>query len=561
MTMQETRRLHRRKPHLDVLDLASSLDLAWSTPLPLSLDTTAAAGGGGGATNGDRSKYRRRFFLSSLRQRRRCYLGHLVRVLFFVVVGYISTKSSSSMFGSFRWLRKSAAYNGPTIVFSRHAFSGSPQTSDGRHRSLVTPAMTLRKPMLPDYNNLGMAFFHDTTNVKEFWRVISNDDDAILHRERLEMLDEIDEYDVSVKYEHTDEYIVENPRFQCLRNNWAFTPKPVCNNLHEVPIDFHAKSVVQQAYKIKYLSHGYYRDTWLLDPRRPEMVEDREFVLKTLRAHDFDIFSMRKVEIDALIMERLSTSNLIVDIYGHCGTSIMAEAMPGEISDTIVPENGAIESYDWGHMHQTDLDVLQETDVHPMNSLTAMEKLDLALLMAESLAELHGAGIVHGDVDPKQWLKAADGSIKLNDFNNGHLLEWSCEYETYCEYRTYFEGGIYKAPEELDEDCKKGSNKGTDVWAMGHAIYGLLTGLGPYYRTFSHSRIREMVREGRKPFIDERYRSRSLIEARLVEVMEPCWEFEAAGRPSIFDIVKHLRETKRLYSKEYPSHSMSEIET
>jgi serine/threonine protein kinase len=467
------------------------------------------------------------------------------------------------MFGSFRLLRTSAAYNGPTIVFSRptivfsrRAFSGSPQTSDGRHRPLVTPG-----PMMPDYNNLDMAFFHDTTNVEDFLRVISDDDDAILHRERDDFLDEIDEYDVSGKYDHADEYVLGNPRSQCLRNNWAWTPKPVCNNLHEVSIDFRANSAVQQAYNIKYLSNGYYRDTWLLNPRQPEMVDGREFVLKTLRGHEFDISSMRKIEVDALVSERLSRSNLIVDIYGHCGTSIMAEAMPGEIIDTIVPaaENDTIDSYDWGHMHQTDLDALQETDVHPMNSLTAEEKLDLALLMAESLAELHGSGITHGDVDPKQWLKAADGSIKLNDFNNGHFLEWSYENETYCDYRMHFEGGAYKAPEELDEDYEKGSNKGTDVWALGHGIYGLLTGLEPYYRTFSHSAIREMVREGRKPFVDKRYRSRSLIEARLVEIMEPCWEYEAADRPSVFAIVKHLRETKRLYSEEYAaSHTMSE---
>jgi hypothetical protein len=462
------------------------------------------------------------------------------------------------MFGSFRWLGKSAAYHGP-IVFSRRALSGTSQTSNGRHRSLVTPAVPLRwgELIIPDYNNLGMVSFHDTTNVADFVRVISNDDDVIYHRERLEMLDEIDDYDVSEKYEYNDEYIPGNPRDKCLRNsNWAWTPKPVCNNLHEVSIDFHAKSVVQEEYKIKYLSHGYYRDTWLLSPRRPETADDRAFVMKTLRAHPFDIYNIRKVEVDALITEHLSASKLIVDIYGHCGASIMAEAMPGEIDTTIVPvpEDGD-DDYDIGHMHQSDLDALQKTDVHPMNNLTVKEKLDLALLMAESLAELHGAGIVHGDVDPKQWLKAADGSIKLNDFNNGHLLEWSYEQETYCTYRSKFSGGTHKAPEQLSEDRHQESSRATDVWAMGHGIYALLTGLEPYYRTFSHSTIREMVQEGRKPFVDERYRSRSLIEARLVEIMEPCWEFEAPKRPSIFEIVKHLRETKRLHSEEYASHA------
>jgi hypothetical protein len=228
-----------------------------------------------------------------------------MRVLLFIVVGYISTKPSSSMFGSLRSLQESAAYNGPTIVFSRRAFS-SPQTSAGRHRSLVTPAMTLRlrDSMLPDYNNLGMAFFHDITNVTDFLRVISNDDDAILHRERLEMLDEVDEYDVSDKFEHPDEYIPGNPRSQCLRNNnWAWIPKPVCNNLHEVSIDFHAKSVVQEAYTIKYLSHGCYRVS---------RSRERSVVVPATSS-----FFCRKIESNIISLSLLHLISTLISSTGH----------------------------------------------------------------------------------------------------------------------------------------------------------------------------------------------------------------------------------------------------
>jgi hypothetical protein len=41
-------------------------------------------------------------------------------------------------------------------------------------------------------------------------------------------------------------------------------------------------------------------------------------------------------------------------------------------------------------MKQKDLDQLQKTDVHPMNNLTIDEKLDLAIVMAESIADIHG---------------------------------------------------------------------------------------------------------------------------------------------------------------------------
>lgn len=136
-------------------------------------------------------------------------------------------------------------------------------------------------------------------------------------------------------------------------------------------------------------------------------------------------------------------------------------------------------------------------------------------------------------------------------------MEWSLENETYCDYWSNY-GGSYKAPEEFIEESY--SNEGVDTWALGHGIFGLLTGLFPYYRTFSHSTIRKMVMEGRKPFVDDRYRTRSLVEGRLVEIMEQCWEFYAADRPSVFEVVEHIHETKRLFEEEESNHANTEMD-
>jgi serine/threonine protein kinase len=126
-------------------------------------------------------------------------------------------------------------------------------------------------------------------------------------------------------------------------------------------------------------------------------------------------------------------------------------------------------------------------------------------------------------------------------------MEWSFENEAYCDFWSNY-GGSYKAPEEFIEESY--SNEGVDTWALGHGIFGLLTGLFPYYRTFSHTAIRKLVSEGHKPFVDERYRTRSMVEGRLVEIMEQCWEFYAADRPSIYEAVLHIRETKRVLKEE-----------
>jgi hypothetical protein len=126
-------------------------------------------------------------------------------------------------------------------------------------------------------------------------------------------------------------------------------------------------------------------------------------------------------------------------------------------------------------------------------------------------------------------------------------MGWSMENETYCDFWSSY-GGAYKAPEEFID--RMFSNEGVDTWALGHGIFGLLTGLFPFYRTVSHSTIRKMVAEGHKPFVDPRYRTRSMVEGRLVEIMEQCWEFYSSDRPTTFAAVEHIAETKRLYAEE-----------
>jgi hypothetical protein len=416
------------------------VDSGHETDVYLQRSQSPTAAHAGVNRDADRSKERRRWFLERWESRyssflvrlgllpkslhRRRSLGRLV-VLMLLLIPFVACYqkllvplSTNGGFGGVRSMllllggaTGGNAYfaTGPTIVFSRRAV--------GVKKSMVTPAKTppLREPMEPDYDDLEMDTLHTLGgDAADYIRIISPFDHLDLHDERREFLEEIDDKEVTVNYEHTEE--LSYPR-KCQRNNWGWTPKPACNNMHETGVNFDASSNMQQSYDLKYLSHGYYRDTWLAEPHRKDLL-DREFVLKTLRLiedHEFDYYNMRKVEKEAIIMERLTASQVIVDIYGHCGTSIISEAMPGEVTMSIVP-GVDVDDYDRGHIKQAELDEMQETDVHPMNNLTIKEKVDLALLMAESLAEIinfKGGMIIHGDVHPDQWLKSADGSIKL----------------------------------------------------------------------------------------------------------------------------------------------------
>lgn len=80
---------------------------------------------------------------------------------------------------------------------------------------------------------------------------------------------------------------------------------------------------------------------------------------------------------------------------------------------------------------------------------------------------------------------------------------------------------------------------------MGAMIFGLLTGLFPFYTEWDMHTIEDIISEGTRPYIDPRYKTRSYIEGRLVEIMEQCWENLPENRVSIFDVVAHLQETQR----------------
>ena len=157
-----------------------------------------------------------------------------------------------------------------------------------------------------------------------------------------------------------------------------------------------------------------------------------------------------------------------------------------------------------------------------------------------------GGVIVHGDTHPEQWLRAKDGRLVLNDFNNGEILEWNHEKHKYCgSWRQY--GGFYRAPEEYPG---RHIEEGIDTFAFGNNIYCLLTGLWPFYDDKSvYPVIQKKLLKGERAFIDPRYRKRSYIESKLVQVMELTWEHDPKKRVSIFEVVKFLRSVKQEHLK------------
>lgn len=72
-------------------------------------------------------------------------------------------------------------------------------------------------------------------------------------------------------------------------------------------------------------------------------------------------------------------------------------------------------------------------------------------------------------------------------------------------------------------------------------MYALLTGLWPFYENEDDGFVQKELIGGKTGFIDDRYKTRSYGEGKMVELILMCWQYEAADRPDIFEIVKFLR--------------------
>ena len=233
---------------------------------------------------------------------------------------------------------------------------------------------------------------------------------------------------------------------------------------------------------------------------------------------------MRK---DSNVMNLLSSSSRIADIYSFCALSSVIEFAPGFIEQKVMPTGG-----------ETDGD-----DPVPINSLEPMEKLEMALELSKVIATMHGHSggvIANVDVQLGQFSRGSDGLIKMVDFNRAEILLFDEDYGQYCRFENGAPpDGSLRSPEEIVDSPL---TEAVDVYSLGNVFYSVLTGLivnGDYKTAEAHSRVKHGVTEE----IDVRYfEERSGAEYALVQAIQWCWTFNVDNRPTIFEIVEYLEE-------------------
>lgn len=273
------------------------------------------------------------------------------------------------------------------------------------------------------------------------------------------------------------------------------------------------------------------------EERTSEMVTKayRSTALKTFQMkHPFESDHFEEVQLEAIIMERMTKSPRIMSLYGHCGFSTMVEVVPIEFEEAVVIGEGYEE-------HDA-IEKRNKNGVQSFNNYTSSEKLSFALEMAESLADIHGfedGVIVHDDVQLCQWLHTPDGKLKLGDFNRATIMQWDVVKGEYCKFNNGPAYANYRAPEEF---AVRNLNEQIDTFSFGNNIYAMITGLWNFYDTDDDEVVQKKLIDGKLAYVDSRWGERSFGEKKLIELMEKCWIYDPDERISIFGAVDFLRK-------------------
>lgn len=100
----------------------------------------------------------------------------------------------------------------------------------------------------------------------------------------------------------------------------------------------------------------------------------------------------------------------------------------------------------------------------------------LALALAQGLAAIHSAGVVHRDFKPANVMVLRDGGIKIVDFGISRLLD--LEQTRLTAAGAFLGSPATVAPEQIDDSHAAGPP--ADMYALGATLYWLLTGRAPY---------------------------------------------------------------------------------
>jgi serine/threonine protein kinase len=134
-------------------------------------------------------------------------------------------------------------------------------------------------------------------------------------------------------------------------------------------------------------------------------------------------------------------------------------------------------------------------------------------------------------------------SLRKTDFNQAEALRRDDTTGDNCLFHSQHYYGSLRAPEMYRE--KHLANEKADIWGLGIAFYSLLTGMANFHdECDSKKNISKRVLKGEIPWIDERWKTKSVAEARLVDVIIQCFVYDPKDRIDINRVIQLLKDAQ-----------------
>ena len=330
----------------------------------------------------------------------------------------------------------------------------------------------------------------------------------------------------------------------CHELDWQKLSFPNCNDIHEIDMNVFASFLLKstdhrfqmlsnnETYadsraRPKYVGNGLWRDVFSLQPRVvPESsdLNDEKVVLKMMKSeHEVDLRNLDRHRRDALVMERLTSSPNVVNIYGFCANTVMTELVDQDLETLIESQSDETadnESMDGGPTRRTRLG-----------------RLELALEAAKGVAALHafsGGPIIHADIQARQFLVDDQGRIKLNDFNRCRFRPKRNATGELCKIKIPSSPGLSRSPEEyegneLDEKL--------DVYSLANIFFSILFGQKAWMIEGKRS-AKKLIMDGKKPQM--KHLEPGTSDSSLAVLMNMAYEVNPAERISAWDLVNEL---------------------